>query len=46
MVLWGEYHDHWIYCDGTWRIKERRVLEAGTEPRRDGGVLNPRRAKQ
>jgi hypothetical protein len=45
MVLWGEYHDRWELLDGTWRIRERRVLEAGIEPRRDGGVLNPRRAK-
>jgi len=46
MVLWGEYHDHWVLVDGTWRIHERRVLEAGIEPRRDGGALNPRRAKE
>jgi 3-phenylpropionate/cinnamic acid dioxygenase small subunit len=46
MILWGEYHDRWILVDGTWRILERRVLEAGIEPRRDGGVVNPRRAKQ
>ena len=45
MVLWGEYHDAWVLVDGTWRIRERRVLEAGIEPRRDGGVPNPRRAK-
>lgn len=45
MVLWGEYHDRWSLIDGTWRISERRVLEAGIEPRRDGGVPNPRRAK-
>jgi 3-phenylpropionate/cinnamic acid dioxygenase small subunit len=45
MVLWGEYHDRWVNTDGTWRIAERRVLEAGIEPRRDGGVPNPRRAK-
>ena len=45
MVLWGEYHDRWELIDGTWRIRERRVLEAGIEPRRDGGVPNPRRAK-
>jgi hypothetical protein len=45
MVLWGEYHDRWTFIDGTWRISERRVLEAGIEPRRDGGVPNPRRAK-
>ena len=45
MILWGEYHDRWVLLDGTWRIRERRVLEAGIEPRRDGGVLNPRRAK-
>jgi len=45
MVLWGEYHDRWELLDGNWRIRERRVLEAGIEPRRDGGVLNPRRAK-
>jgi SnoaL-like domain len=46
MVLWGEYHDRWVQLDGEWRIQERRVLEAGIEPRRDGGVSNPRRAKQ
>ncbi len=46
MILWGEYHDRWELIDGTWRIRERRVLEAGIEPRRDGGVVNPRRAKQ
>ena len=46
MVLWGEYHDRWVHTDdGTWRISERRVLEAGIEPRRDGGAPNPRRAK-
>lgn len=45
MVLWGEYHDQWILVDDTWRIRERRVLEAGIEPRRAGGVPNPRRAK-
>ena len=45
MVLWGEYHDRWVNQDGRWRIKERRVLEAGIEPRRDGGAPNPRRAK-
>ena len=45
MVLWGEYHDRWELIDGTWRIRERRVLEAGIEPRRDGGVPNPRKAK-
>jgi hypothetical protein len=45
MILWGEYHDRWVRADGTWRIAERRVLEAGIEPRRDGGVLNPRRVK-
>ena len=45
MVLWGEYHDQWARIDDTWRIKERRVLEAGIEPRRDGGAPNPRRAK-
>jgi len=45
MILWGEYHDQWVRIDGTWRILERRVKEAGIEPRRDGGVLNPRRAK-
>jgi len=46
MVLWGEYHDRWVLSDdGNWRIAERRVLEAGIEPRRDGGALNPRRAK-
>jgi hypothetical protein len=46
MVLWGEYHDQWVEIDGTWRIKQRRVLEAGIEPRREGGLPNPRRAKQ
>ena len=45
MILWGEYHDRWQLIDGTWRIRERRVLEAGIEPRRDGGAVNPRRAK-
>ena len=45
MILWGEYHDRWRYVDGTWRIEERRVLEAGIEPRREGGAPNPRRAK-
>lgn len=45
MVLWGEYHDRWELLDGTWLIRERRVLEAGIEPRRDGGVPNPRRAR-
>ena len=45
MILWGEYHDAWILVDGTWRIRERRVLEAGIEPRREGGVPNPRRTK-
>lgn len=45
MVLWGEYHDRWSLVDDTWRIVERRVLEAGIEPRRDGGAPNPRRAK-
>jgi len=45
MVLWGEYHDRWVVVDGVWRIAERRVLEAGIEPRREGGVPNPRRAR-
>ena len=45
MILWGEYHDRWERISGTWRIRERRVLEAGIEPRRGGGVPNPRRAK-
>ena len=45
MVLWGEYHDRWVVIDDVWRIAERRVLEAGIEPRREGGVPNPRRAK-
>ena len=45
MVLWGEYHDRWVNTDGSWRISERRVLEAGIEPRREGGAPNPRRAK-
>jgi len=43
MVLWGEYHDRWTLIEGVWRIAERRVLEAGIEPRRDGGAKNPRR---
>jgi len=42
-VLWGEYHDRWTLIEGEWRIAERRVLEAGIEPRRDGGAKNPRR---
>ena len=46
MILWGEYHDRWRLIDGTWRIVERRVKEAGIEPRREGGVPNPRRNKQ
>lgn len=46
MVLWGEYRDRWRRVDGRWRIAERRVLEAGIEPRRDGGQPNPRRAKR
>ncbi len=46
MTLWGEYHDQWVLVEGVWRIAVRRVLEAGIEPRRDGGALNPRRAKQ
>ena len=46
MILWGEYHDQWELIDSTWRIRERRVKEAGIEPRREGGVPNPRRAKQ
>lgn len=45
MVLWGEYHDRWVQLEGVWRIAERRVLEAGIEPRREGGMPNPRRAK-
>jgi hypothetical protein len=45
MVLWGEYHDRWTLLDGVWHIVERRVLEAGIEPRRDGGAKNPRRTK-
>jgi hypothetical protein len=45
MILWGEYHDRWVLLDGTWRIKERRVLEAGIEPRRPGGVPTARRLK-
>lgn len=44
MILWGEYHDVWALLAGTWRITERRVLEAGIEPRREGGTPNPRRA--
>lgn len=45
MILWGEYHDRWILVDGVWRIRERRVLEAGIEPRREGGVPTSRRSK-
>ena len=45
LVLWGEYHDRWTLVDGVWRIVERRVLEAGIEPRRERGKPNPRRAK-
>ncbi len=45
MILLGEYHDRWALVDGTWLITERRVLEAGIEPRREGGVPNPRRAR-
>ena len=45
MILWGEYHDRWRKFDGRWLIIERRVREAGIEPRREGGVPNPRRAK-
>jgi len=45
MVLWGEYHDQWTLVDDVWRIAERRVREAGIEPRREGGVKNPRRTK-
>lgn len=45
LVLWGEYHDRWSRTPDGWRIAERRVLEAGIEPRRDGGAPNPRRAK-
>jgi SnoaL-like domain len=45
MVLWGQYNDRWASVDDVWRIVERRVLEAGIEPRRDGGAPNPRRAK-
>jgi hypothetical protein len=45
MVLWGEYHDRWQLVEGTWRIAVRRVLEAGIEPRREGGAPNARRAK-
>lgn len=44
MILWGEYHDRWERIDGIWRIRERCVREAGIEPRREGGVPNPRRA--
>ena len=43
MVLWGEYHDRWTLIEGVWRIAERRVLEAGIEPRWAGGAKNPRR---
>jgi 3-phenylpropionate/cinnamic acid dioxygenase small subunit len=46
MVLWGEYHDRWVQRGGRWRIQERRVLEAGIEPRREGGAPNPRRARR
>lgn len=46
LILWGEYHDRWERIGGTWRIRERRVLEAGIEPRREGGVPNPRRANR
>jgi len=46
MVLWGEYHDRWVQVGAEWRIQERRVLEAGIEPRREGGVPNPRRARR
>jgi hypothetical protein len=45
MILWGEYHDRWVLVDGVWRIRERRVLEAGIEPRREGGVPTSRRSK-
>jgi SnoaL-like domain len=45
LVLWGEYHDRWVRAEDSWRIRERRVLEAGIEPRREGGAPNPRRAK-
>jgi hypothetical protein len=45
LVLWGEYHDRWRLVGDGWRIAERRVLEAGIEPRREGGAPNPRRAK-
>jgi len=45
MILWGEYHDRWERIDGTWRIRGRRVREAGFQPPREGGVVNPRRAK-
>ena len=47
MVLWGEYHDRWLLdaASGEWLIAERRVLEAGIEPYREGGAPNPRRAK-
>lgn len=46
LVLWGEYHDRWVMVGDEWRIQERRVLEAGIEPRREGGAPNPRRAKR
>jgi hypothetical protein len=45
MILWGEYHDRWVLVEDVWRIEERRVLEAGIEPRREGGVPTPRRSK-
>jgi hypothetical protein len=31
-------------CARVWRIAVRRVLEAGIEPRREGGTPNRRRA--
>ena len=46
LVLWGEYHDRWRCVDGVWRIAERRVLEAGIEPRRESGAPNRRRARR
>ena len=46
LILWGEYHDRWVLFDGTWRIQERRVLEAGIEPRREGGVRTSRRSNK
>ncbi len=43
LVLWGEYHDRWVRSPDGWRIAVRRVHAAGQEPRREGGLRNPRR---